>query len=264
MKRFISFSGGVESTTMCLLYGKGATAIWCDPGAEHKEMYERMDKMEARFKEIHDGDFDLIRLKPTVNTKNGPINNIIHAGIYWKYAPSVLSRWCTVRFKIEPIDAFLSQQGACELLIGFNADENPGADRTGNLMKCSNVLYRYPLHDDGHTRDYCEELLVAYDLHPNLPIYMNRGGCYVCPFKRVQEYKAMYVFDRPTFNKATRWEKRIQDRRKKFYSISMSGRSLDDIAAEVEREIALWGLEAVKEMYSKTQQSQSCGAFCHR
>jgi len=23
MKRFISFSGGVESTTMCLLYGKG-------------------------------------------------------------------------------------------------------------------------------------------------------------------------------------------------------------------------------------------------
>jgi PP-loop superfamily ATP-utilizing enzyme len=29
MKRFISFSGGVESTTMCILYGKGATAIWC-------------------------------------------------------------------------------------------------------------------------------------------------------------------------------------------------------------------------------------------
>jgi len=39
IKKFISFSGGVESTTMCLLYGKGATAIWCDTGAEHKEMY---------------------------------------------------------------------------------------------------------------------------------------------------------------------------------------------------------------------------------
>lgn len=25
MKRFISLSGGVESTTMCVLYGKGAT-----------------------------------------------------------------------------------------------------------------------------------------------------------------------------------------------------------------------------------------------
>jgi len=48
MKRFISFSGGVESTTMCVLYGKGATAIWCDTGAEHKEMYERIDYCEKR------------------------------------------------------------------------------------------------------------------------------------------------------------------------------------------------------------------------
>ena len=50
MKRFIRFSGGVESTTMCLLYGKGATAIWCDTGAEHGEMYERINKVEDYLK----------------------------------------------------------------------------------------------------------------------------------------------------------------------------------------------------------------------
>ncbi len=53
MKRFISFSGGVESTTMCLLYGKGATAIWCDTGAEHGEMYERINKVEDYLKDFH-------------------------------------------------------------------------------------------------------------------------------------------------------------------------------------------------------------------
>lgn len=41
-KRFISFSGGVESTTMCILYGKGATAIWCDTGDEEPEMYKQI------------------------------------------------------------------------------------------------------------------------------------------------------------------------------------------------------------------------------
>jgi len=41
MQKFISFSGGVESTTMCVLYGKDAKAIWADAGAEHDFMYER-------------------------------------------------------------------------------------------------------------------------------------------------------------------------------------------------------------------------------
>jgi 3'-phosphoadenosine 5'-phosphosulfate sulfotransferase (PAPS reductase)/FAD synthetase len=57
MKKFISFSGGVESTTMCILYGKGAKAIWCDTGAEVTEMYDRMELVESRLKELHKGDF---------------------------------------------------------------------------------------------------------------------------------------------------------------------------------------------------------------
>jgi 3'-phosphoadenosine 5'-phosphosulfate sulfotransferase (PAPS reductase)/FAD synthetase len=62
MKRFISFSGGVESTTMCILYGKGATAIWCDTGAEHNEMYERINYVEDKLKELHKGDFNLVKV----------------------------------------------------------------------------------------------------------------------------------------------------------------------------------------------------------
>jgi 3'-phosphoadenosine 5'-phosphosulfate sulfotransferase (PAPS reductase)/FAD synthetase len=63
IKRFISFSGGVESTTMCVLYGKGATAIWCDTGAEHDLMYQRIDEVEKELKVLHSGEFNLIRVK---------------------------------------------------------------------------------------------------------------------------------------------------------------------------------------------------------
>lgn len=62
MKTFISLSGGVESTTMCLLYGKNATAIWADTGAEHDEMYARIDYLERVFTEMHEG-FSLVRVK---------------------------------------------------------------------------------------------------------------------------------------------------------------------------------------------------------
>lgn len=38
MNKYISFSGGVESTTMCILYGHKADAIFADAGWEHKEI----------------------------------------------------------------------------------------------------------------------------------------------------------------------------------------------------------------------------------
>jgi 3'-phosphoadenosine 5'-phosphosulfate sulfotransferase (PAPS reductase)/FAD synthetase len=193
MKRFISFSGGVESTTMCVLYGKGATAIWCDTGAEHPQMYERIDLVEKRLKEIHNGDFELIRIIPNVKVKGTFVNNLIDAIIGWKFMPTVSQRWCTGKFKIEPIDLFLKEQGECELMIGFNSDEEPNKDRTGNFMKCKNVKYTYPLHDDGHDRNYCESILYEHNLHPQFPIYMKRGGCYMCLFKDVPQYKAMYL-----------------------------------------------------------------------
>jgi hypothetical protein len=45
---------------MSILYGKGATAIWCDTGAEHDLMYDRIDMVEQKLKELHNGDFELV------------------------------------------------------------------------------------------------------------------------------------------------------------------------------------------------------------
>lgn len=62
MKRFISFSGGVESTAMCILYGANAKAITADTGWEHPEMYERWQEVEIRLRMIHPN-FKIIRVK---------------------------------------------------------------------------------------------------------------------------------------------------------------------------------------------------------
>lgn len=114
MKKFISFSGGVESTTMCLLYGKGAIAIVCDTGDEEPEMYDRWNFVEQSMKIIHDGDFELIRIKPSVKVKGVYVSTLQEYALVQGVFPSSQMRYCTARFKIEPIDNFLISKGECD------------------------------------------------------------------------------------------------------------------------------------------------------
>jgi hypothetical protein len=265
MQKFISFSGGVESTTMCVLYGKGATAVFCDTGAEHKEMYDRLKYVGEMLKVYHNGDFELKIIKPKPRKCRGKVVNNLGEHIEAQmYMPSQRQRWCTGKWKIQPLDAFLKNQGICQFMIGLNADEEPGIDRTGNFMKCKNVEYIYPLHDEGLDRSDCEKILIELGLHPNMPVYMARGGCKWCPFKSIKEYKALYFLDRPTFYEGKAMEIKIQDKRKKFFAISMSGKSFTQIEKECIQESSLWGEEIIKGLYKEIAASKSCGALCHR
>jgi len=264
MKRFIAFSLGVESTTLCLLYGRGATAIFTDTGSEHRELYERLHVVEAALRAHHEGAFELKVITPTTTVKGVVCHSLGEEIAAKRFMPSGQKRFCTVRWKIEPMDVFLREQGDCELLIGFNADEQPGADRTGNLMRRPNVTYRYPLYEDGYTRADCLALLSAQGLAPNYPVYMARGGCKWCPFKSIREYKAMYFLDRATFEEGRALEKGIQDRRARFFALSSSGRSFDSIAEECEREAGLLTEAEMRLTYRQVENSPSCGAFCHR
>ena len=251
--KFISFSGGVESTAMCVLYGKGAKAIWCDTGAEHKLMYERIDYVESRLKQLHGGDFEIIKVR---NEKYISLEKYV-VGAH--YMPSGQSRYCTRLFKIEPIDDYLSNIGECELMIGFNFDES---DRVGNLGLKPNVKYTYPLLEDGYTRQDCESILHINNLHPNFPVYMLRGGCRMCFFKSEKEYKALWYLNRPEFDEMVKFEDAYQDNRTKFFSIMPSGKSLRQLARECSSELFQDELLEIYENYNK--KGKSCGAFCHR
>lgn len=258
MQRFISFSGGVESTTMCILYGKGAKGIFVDGGGEHEKLYERIDQVEKACKQLH-GDFEIIKLTGQAKHKGEIYNTLEDLIVAYKYMPSPMSRYCTRMFKVEPIDKFLSDKGECELMIGLNADEENS--RNGNWGLLSNVKYSYPLVDDGLTRDDCEELLRQNNLHPDFPVYMSRGGCKFCFFKSEKEYKAMYFLNRKEFNDVMALEEKIQDRRGKFYSIMSTGKSMRDLAIECESQLDFDFIQMYQD-YKK--QGTSCGAFCRR
>lgn len=227
-------------------------------------MYKRIDLCEVRLKEIHNGDFELLRITPNVTAKGKKVSRLTEYISEMGYMPSKQSRYCTDRFKIQPIERFLKQQGECELMIGFNADEDPGVDRVGNFEKLKSVKYSYPLFNDGYDREMCEDILNLYGLHPDFPVYMKRGGCVGCIFKSVSEYKAMYFFSREEFDSNMALEEGVQDKRKKFFTLSMSQHSFRQIKQICENELNMWGIDAVHEMYKKVKSTQSCGPFCHR
>ena len=258
MKRFISFSGGVESTAMCVLYGKGATAIVADTGSEHKKMYERLDYIEKMLKIYHNDDFELVRVKGKQVVKGEVVDSLTDYILRSNFFPSARKRFCTARFKIEPIDDYLSKQGPCKLLIGFNADEEHA--RTGNYLKCKNVDYRYPLIEDGYNRDYCEDLLEELGLHPNFPAYMARGGCKFCPFKSKKEFRAMVHLAPAEIEECAIIEKSIQDSRNKYFRIRTNMPPLSQFI-EIEKN-NLFGDNSP--FYSDDYLTKSCGPFCHR
>lgn len=259
MNKYISFSGGVESTTMCILYGANASAIWADTGSEHKAMYKRIETVEGQIKKIHPG-FEIIKVRANEKYKDNYYTGLEELALAYKFMPSSQMRFCTRIFKIAPIDKYLKDQGECELMIGLNLDEENS--RTGNWGLNDNVKYSYPLIEDGLTREDCEEILNDHGLHPNMPVYMSRGGCRMCFFKSEKEYKAMYHLEREEYLEVMAFEEEIQDRRKKFYSIMGNGKSLRQLMVECQREKLLF--EEIETLYKSLKKETSCGAFCHR
>lgn len=252
MKRFISFSGGVESTTMCVLFGDKADAIFADTGFEHSQLYDRIKLVEDWVQNFHGNDFKVHLVK---NDKHASLPEYI---LRSKFYPSYQSRFCTRMFKIEPIDDFLEQfkDEGVELMIGLNADEID--QRTGNHGNKSFVKYSYPLADKGITREGCKTILRRAGLLPQFPAYMQRGGCVGCYYKSRKEYEAMALLNPDEFKIVEDLENAIQDERKEFFSI------LEKVSMRQIRQGVSNMLFKPEEIYPVINNASKCGVFCNR
>lgn len=253
MRKFISFSGGLESRTMAILFGNKADAIFSDTGSEHKKLYEQLEDVEEKIKIFHNNDFKVIRVS---NKEHGSLENYIRENNFF---PSFKARFCTRLFKIEPIDNYLRQfeNEGVEIMIGLNADEMD--KRTGNHGLLPFVKYSYPLVDLGINRRMCVEILKAANIYPDFPAYMSRGGCKFCYYKSKKEYQAMALMEPKEFDEIANLEADIQDKRDKFYHIIDSIPNLKEFKKHAESV-----LFTPEEMYPVINTDTSCGVFCNR
>ena len=257
MKRFISFSGGVESRTMCVLYGdKVDGAIFSDTKYEHKKLYQEIKKFETEIQKIHPG-FKVIRVQ---NQKYpGGLPEYIKET---KYYPSFKQWFCTRMFKIEPIDNFLRQfkDEGCEIMIGLNADE--GDQRTGNHGLLPFVDYSYPLYDQKINRAMCKGILNALNIAPDFPPYMRRGGCKGCYYKAKKEFLCMAHLAPEEYQEVVDIEELIQDERGSFFAIrDCIPQGLRKFRDDSLKQGLLFDKN---EVYAQVNDATSCGVFCNR
>lgn len=252
MKKFISFSGGVESTTMCVLFGNIADAIFADTGFEHQQIYDRIELVEKWVQNFHRPDFKIHKVK---NEKYVTLPEYIKSSHFY---PNFKTRYCTRMFKIEPIDTYLKQfegEGA-EIMIGLNADEV--GQRIGSHGLIPFVKYSYPLADNGLNRAACNAILKKVGLYPEFPPYMKRGGCIGCYYKSKKEYQAMALLKPNEFKIVEDLENQIQDRREKPFTI-LDGVSMEQIRKSVDNM-----LFKPEEIYPTINDVSKCGIFCNR
>jgi 3'-phosphoadenosine 5'-phosphosulfate sulfotransferase (PAPS reductase)/FAD synthetase len=251
MKQFVSFSGGKDSTALALLY-PDAIPVFTDTGWEFPELYAQMDQFERVTGR------EILRIVP-----DETLPEYIKRS---KFMPGHGARFCTRMFKIEAFDNWIKETSVndeIELMIGLRWDE---PDRRGNFSKLENVNYTYPLRD--YWRWGINDVLricLKHDLLPRYPVYMARGGCTGCFYKRKAEIKAMVLLARPILMELMALEDDVQDERGKFaIMFPNAGKSIRHIIEEVDSQNLMFDVETIYAQINTDDRGRACGLFCNR
>lgn len=239
----VAFSGGADSTALALLH-PNATVIFTDTGWEFPELYEHIERFEDKTG------------RQVVRIMGVSLPDIIRER---RFFPSFKARFCTREAKILPMNKYLKAVGECDLMIGLRADEE---GRAGNLSNLVNVRYRYPLRERGMARVDVIRVCLEHDLLPRYPVYMARGGCVGCFYKRKSEIAAMAVLAPDELEELQKLEEEIQDERREYYYMFPNlGMSI----AQFRRQLPLFDVSSLyREMAGGDDVVTSCGVLCHR
>lgn len=246
MKDYIALSGGVDSTALALLM-PDAELVFTDTGWEFPELYAHLEKIEAKTG----------RKITRILSEKGTLPDIIRDQLFM---PGHAARFCTRMSKIEPYHKYLEGKAPANLCIGLRADE----ERVGNtgVGLPDGITIRYPLREMGMTRRDVVAVCLDHGLLPRYPVYMARGGCVGCFYKRRSEVTAMVHLRPDVMDELQELEESIQDERSKyaimFPSINMSIR-------DFRRQPLLFDVDQVySDALRRDEMTPACGLFCNR
>jgi hypothetical protein len=243
MSAYVAFSGGIDSTALALVC-PDATPIFTDTEWEHAELYAHLD----RFQQVTGR--EIVRL--TSGYPGGLPGYIAdHA-----YFPTHGARYCTRIFKIDVLNRFLASRLPVTVGIGLRVDEPL---RVGNLTEVAGLTYTYPLREQGLDRAACVQICLDHGLLPRYPVYMARGGCVGCFYKRPAEVTALLALQPAVADTLEALEETVQDARSRyFYMFKNAGQSIKNLR----KQPLLFDPQTVFTQVSTDP--APCGVFCHR
>lgn len=244
MRQFVAFSGGKDSTALALLE-PDAIPVFNDTGWEFPAVYEHIERFEKvtgrKVLRIRHGDFTLPEY-------------IRHSA----FLPGHRARFCTRMFKIEVTHQFLESEHGATIGIGLRADEPL---RTGDTAQIEGLTVNFPLREKRMGLMDVIRACTEYDLLPRYPVYMARGGCMGCYFKRKCEVQAIAAMMPDVIDGLQSLEEEVQDERGKFaYMFPNAGMSI----RQIRMQRYLIDPNIVYQAAADKSEMGSCGLFCNR
>lgn len=169
MTDYQSFGYGVNSVALAEVLKHHPTKLFSDTGSESLETYSYINYYE---KELGN---HVIHL-------NEPVQG--HSTLYdycvaYNTVPHRAFRWCTDKFKRQPLNRFYKNDGEVTVFMGIAYDERHRA----KVEKKGKITYKYPLVENGVTRKQCVEIIIESGLR--VP---PKSGCWFCPFQSKQSW----------------------------------------------------------------------------
>lgn len=217
--RFLSFGAGVQTTAL-LLIDSYDEVIFADTKGEMPETYEYLENVTLPYAKQHGIKFTV--LSDPVQEKGTEFStaSLEEWCLHRKITPSRIQRWCTDRFKIRRIRAYIKSIGASPAIavMGISADEIERMHKP----HWSEYTFEYPLIDKGLTREDCRKIITEHGL-PIPP----KSGCYYCPFARRSQFVKLYYEHPDLFKRA----QAIEEGSPRYPKYNLAGRkSLAELA----------------------------------
>ncbi|MGX9727862.1 MAG: hypothetical protein ACTFAK_11240 [Candidatus Electronema sp. VV] len=192
MKNYLSFGGGVNSVALYLLMeqlGMDFEAVFVNHGGDWPETYQYLDYFIATGRPV-------VVLKPDVRTvEKLHFDSLVDYCEHRQVVPSRSSRWCTDRFKIVPVRAYIERP--CWMHLGIDA----GEARRAVLSSADGIENRFLLIEHGLDRSGCVRLIEDSGLA--VPA---KSGCYICPFQSRSGYLQLRTKHPELFCRAAKLE----------------------------------------------------------
>ena len=178
VKRILSMGVGVQTVAeMIRNYHLYDYIVFSDTGDEKPETYHYLQTYVMPFVKSHNIKFIIV--------KNQKYISLYDYCFVHKQVPMRNFRWCTDKFKRQPINKFIKKLGATKenpvyKAMGISSDEIERINNEKSQDKEPKyVKLIFPLIDDNLSREDCKKIIT----NAGLPVPV-KSGCWYCPFAR--------------------------------------------------------------------------------
>ncbi|HUW14050.1 MAG TPA: hypothetical protein VM537_30275 [Anaerolineae bacterium] len=219
MTEMVSFGAGVNSTAMVVMLvndGWRGPIVFADTSAEWPETYCWMRTFEDQW--LKPRGLEITRLSPGSEWHQAERNCSLEDYCKrWGIIPLLATRWCSVRWKREPLNAWGEAHGYTVRLLGFSGEEHRRIKDAPDE--------RYPLYEAGVSRRECQHIIERQ----GLPIPF-KSGCFFCPGQALADWRRLYTEHPELYARAAQLEDIASEKHNKKATLDPHGISLREHA----------------------------------